>query len=143
MSNQLRTPGRKKYVANAENTDNEVVVPVDREVYLIGKGAAGQIWSFSSMNKGDEVELVPVYSAEGEAQQLLEQLGEKPYRLVPLMISELGTQMLNQNILFILNMQAVVRGEQAYLKEGTNWMLTREELAARLLPSFNELVADL
>ncbi len=132
MSNQLRTPGRKKYVASAENAESEAVVPTDREVYLIGKGAAGQIWSFSSIKQGVEVELVPVYSAAEKAQQLIEQLGEKPYRLVRLMISELGTQMLNKNILFILNMQAVVRGAEAYLKEGTNWMLTKEELATHL-----------
>ncbi len=133
MSNQIRTPGRKKYVANSENADNEAVVPVDREVYLIGKGAAGQIWSFSSMKQGVEVELVPVYSEAEKAQQLIAQLGEKHYRLVRLMISELGTQMLNKNILFILNMQVVVRGEEAYLKEGTNWMLTKEELLVSLL----------
>jgi hypothetical protein len=133
--NQLRTPGRKKYVANAESTEREVLVPVDREVYLIGKGAVGQIWSFSSMKQGAEVELVPVYSAAEEAQQLVEQLSEKHYRLVPLMISELGTQMLNKNILFILNLEVVVRGEEAYLKEGANWMLTKEELAAHILDS--------
>lgn len=133
MSNQIRTPGRKKYVASAENAESEVQVPADRAVYLIGKGANGQIWSFSSMKAGIEVELVAVYSAEGEAQQLLEQLGEKHYRLVRLMMSELGTQVMNKNILFILNMEAVVRGEQAYLKEGANWMLTKEELADRLL----------
>lgn len=32
-------------------------------------------------------------------------------------------------------MEAVVRGEQAYLKEGANWMLTGEELATRLSSS--------
>lgn len=133
MSNQLRTPGRKKYVANEENADNEALVPADREAYLIGKGGAGQIWSFSSMKEGIEVELVPVYSAAAEAQQLVAQLGEKHYRLVSLMLSELGTTMMNKNMLFILNLEVVVRGEEAYLKEGTNWMLTKEELADRLL----------
>lgn len=139
MSNQIRTPGHKKYVANAEGADSEALVPADREVYLIGKGAAGQIWSFSSMKQGVEVELVPVYSAEGEAQQLVKQLGEKPYHLVPLMMSELGTSMMNTHILFILNLEVVVRGEEAYLKEGTNWMLTKEELASMLLSQGKEV----
>jgi hypothetical protein len=133
MSNQLRTPGRKKYVTNAEGGESEALVPTDRQIYLVGKGAAGQIWSFSSMKAGVEVELVPVYSAVSDGQQMLAQLMEKHYRLVPLMMSEVGTEVMNKNILFILNMEAVVRGEQAYLKEGTNWMLTKEELAVRLL----------
>ena len=135
MSQQIRTPGHKKYVASAENAESEVQVPADRAVYLIGKGANGQIWSFSSMKAGIEVELVAVYSAEGEAQQMLAQLGEKQYRLVPLMMSELGTQMMNKNILFILNLEVVVRGSEAYLKEGANWMLTKEELATYILAS--------
>jgi hypothetical protein len=133
MSQQLRMPGRKKYVANAEGAESEDVVPTDRAVYLIGKGTAGQIWSFTSMKQGESVELVPVYSTEGEALQLLKQLAEKHYRLVPLMMSEIGSSGMNKNLLFILNLEVVVRGEEAYLKEGANWMLTKEELAARLL----------
>ncbi len=132
MSQQLRTPGRKKYVASAENADNEALVPADRAVYLIGKGATGSIWSFTSLRQGDEVDLVPIYSTEEGALQLLKQLSEKHYRLIPLMMSELGTTVMNKNIVFILNLEVVVRGEEAYLKEGANWMLTKEELEQKL-----------
>lgn len=105
MSSNSRTEGRKKYSTVRESNEIE-----EQELYLIGKGTPAQIWTFTSVNKGESVELVTVYSEESSAQAMVEQLAEKHYRLVPLMMSEIAIQVMNKNILFILNMQAIVRG---------------------------------
>lgn len=126
-------PAKRKFAEREEtHKAEEISQPGDLHLYLLTTGPAKQVWSMATIADSKLVELMPVFDTQQQALGMLESLQDKSCLAATITLSRLAGFAEDRDLLFMLNPKAAVRGDQVYLREGPNWLLTIDQLNSLL-----------